>query len=136
MTADVTRQKHETNALRERLERKIDADPNCGLVKMLHSGSVARGTALRDGHDLDTAVYVKAVEAPSTSDHQLVPWLADRLCEANTNMGCDQFVENKHSVTVTFKGSGLDVDVVPVLCSGAREHSTNRPCDPPAVAAL
>jgi tRNA nucleotidyltransferase (CCA-adding enzyme) len=112
------RHRDQVNALRARLERKIDADPNYGLVKMLHSGSVAKGTALSDVHDLDTAVYVKAVEAPSTSDRQLVPWLADRLYEASTNMGRDQFVENEHSVTVKFKGSGLDVDVVPVLYEG------------------
>lgn len=107
----------QVTALRERLERKIDVDPSYGLVKMLHAGSVAKGTALRNVHDLDTAVYVKAGEAP-TSDSQLVRWLADRLYEANTNMSRDQFVENEHCVTVSFKGSGLDVDVVPVLYEG------------------
>jgi hypothetical protein len=108
----------QVNALRERLDRKIDADPDYGVVKMLHSGSVAKGTALRDVHDLDTAVYVEAAEAPTANDWQLVPWLADRLYEANTNMSRDQFVENEHSVTVKFKGTGLDVDVVPVLYEG------------------
>lgn len=114
-----TAKKHrdQVTALRERLERKIDADPAYGLVKMLHAGSVAKGTALRNVHDLDTAVYVKAGDAPS-SDSQLVPWLADRLYEANTNMSRDQFVENEHCVTVGFKGTGLDVDVVPVLYEG------------------
>lgn len=112
-------QKHrdQVNALRERLERKIDADPNYGVVKMLHSGSVIKGTALSDVHDLDTAVYVESAKAP-TADRRLVPWLAERLYEANTNMGRDQFVENEHSVTVKFKGTGLDVDVVPVLYEG------------------
>jgi Second Messenger Oligonucleotide or Dinucleotide Synthetase domain len=113
-------QKHrdQVNALRGRLDRKIDADPDYGLVKMLHSGSVAKGTALRDVHDLDTAVYVVEAEAPTGNDRRLVPWLADRLYEANTNMKRDQFVENEHSVTVKFRGTGLDVDVVPVLYEG------------------
>ncbi len=81
-------QKHrdQVNALRGRLDRKIDADPEYGLVKMLHCGSVAKGTALRDVHDLDTAVYVVEAEAPTGNDRRLVPWLADRLYEANTNM--------------------------------------------------
>ena len=39
--------------------------------------------------------------------------LADLLYEANTNMSRDQFVEEQHCVRVNFKGSGLDVDVVP-----------------------
>ena len=60
-----TAKKHrdQVKMLRERLERKIAADRNYGLVKMLHAGSVAKGTALRNVHDLDTAVYVKAAEA-------------------------------------------------------------------------
>lgn len=111
----------QVNGLRDRLQRKIDADPDYGLVKMLHAGSVAKGTALRNIHDLDTAVYVKVAAAPDGSDGQLVHWLADRLYEANTNMARDQFVENQHCVTVSFKGSGLDVDVVPVLYEGGED---------------
>jgi len=121
--AVATARKHrdQVKALRERLERKIDADPDYGLVKMLHAGSVAKGTALRSVHDLDTAVYVKAAQAPTTSDSRLIPWLADRLYEANTNMSRDQFVENEHCVTVSFRGTGLDVDVVPVLYEGGED---------------
>ena len=105
----------QVNGLRDRLKKKIDDDPSYGVVKMLHAGSVAKGTALQDVHDLDAAVYVKTIEAPNGGDAQLVPWLADRLFEANTNMSREQFVENPHCVTVSYKGSGLDVDVVPVL---------------------
>lgn len=119
--AAAKKHRDQVKTLRERLERKIDADPGYGLVKMLHAGSVAKGTALRNVHDLDTAVYVKASEAPTASDSQLVPWLAERLYEANTNMSRDQFVENEHCVTVSFKGTGLDVDVVPVLYEGGAD---------------
>ena len=108
----------QVKALRDRLEKKIDADPNYGLVKMLHAGSVAKGTALQGVNDLDTAVYVKTAAAPTSSDALLVPWLADRLYEANTNMNRDQFIAEQHCVRVNFKGSGLDVDVVPVLYEG------------------
>src|SRR5207248_3002179 len=45
-------------------------------------------------------------------------WLADRLREANPNMVADQFTPQDHCVTVNFRGSGLDVDVVPVLYEG------------------
>ena len=118
-----TAKKHrdQVKALRERLEKKIAADPDYGLVKMLHAGSVAKGTALRNVNDLDTAVYVKVADAPSAGDNELVSWLADRLYEANTNMNRDQFVAREHCVTVSFKGSGLDVDVVPVLYEGEEE---------------
>ena len=107
----------QVNRLRKRLQNRIDEDPNYALVKMLHAGSVAKGTALRTVNDLDVAVYVKKDAAPS-DDAQLVPWLADRLFEANPNMERGQFEENPHCVTVNFRGSGLDVDVVPVLYEG------------------
>ena len=115
-----TAQQHrdQVNRLRDRLQAKIAEDPNYGLVKMLHAGSVAKGTALKTVDDLDAAVYVTASAAPD-DDPNLVPWLADRLFEAALpNMTRDQFVENTHCVTVNFKGSGLDVDVVPVLYEG------------------
>lgn len=114
-------QKHrdQVNALRDRLKTKIDDDPDFALVKMLHAGSVAKGTGLRNVNDLDVAIYVRRSDAPS--DDELVPWLADRLFEANPNMERDQFVENDHTVTLSFRGTGLDVDAVPVLYDGAED---------------
>lgn len=112
-----TKYRGQVQALRDRLTAKIKEDPTFDLVKMLHSGSVAKGTALRNVNDLDGAVYVKAGAAPS-NDAELIPWLAARLRQANPNMNADQFDPQDHCVTVKFRGSGLDVDVVPVLYEG------------------
>jgi len=112
-----TAHRQQVNALRDRLTRKIEEDPAFDLVKMLHAGSVAKGTALRTVNDLDVAVYVKAGSAP-TGDAALQPWLAARLAEANPNMDPSQFTPQHHCVTVSFRGTGLDVDVVPVLYEG------------------
>ena len=73
---------------------------------MLHAGSVAKGTALSGVHNPDTAVYVKTGAAPTGNDSQLVPWLADRLYEANTNMSRDQFLENEHWSRSASRGRG------------------------------
>ena len=115
--ADAVKHRSQVNGLRDRLASKIVADPGYGLVKSLHAGSVAKSTALKNVNDLDLAVYVKVAEAPS-DDAELVPWLADRLYEATTNMDRDQFEEQTHCVTVHYRGSGLAVDVVPVLYEG------------------
>ncbi len=105
----------QVNRLRARLEKHIEANPGFALVKMLHSGSVAKGTALRTINDLDVAVYVEKEKAPMP-DRELVPWLAARLREAYPDFKPDQFDESQpHCVTIRFIGSGLDVDVVPVL---------------------
>lgn len=114
---DAQKHRDQVNALRERLDAKIAEDDDFGLVKMLHAGSVAKGTALRSVSDLDVAVYVEAAKAPAI-DPDLVPWLAERLREANPNLNADQFEEQTHCVTVNFRGSGLNVDVVPVLYEG------------------
>ena len=110
----VRKYRNQVNALRDRLASKIKANPDFALVKMLHSGSVAKGTALSSINDLDVAVYVRSTKAPSQSS-DLLDWLIDRLREANPNMNPDQFTPGTHCVAVSFRGSGLDVDVVPVL---------------------
>jgi tRNA nucleotidyltransferase (CCA-adding enzyme) len=105
----------QVNTLRERLERHIDENPGFALVKMLHAGSVAKGTALRTVNDLDVAVYVRKDDAP-TDEAELVLWTAERLREAYGNLiNPDHIQPGIHCVTITFTGSGLSVDVVPVL---------------------
>jgi hypothetical protein len=131
--ADADKHRAQVRALRDRLERKIAEDPSFDLIKMLHAGSVAKGTALRTVNDLDVAVYVTAGSAPK-ADTELQPWLAERLAEANPNMSADQFTAQDHCVTVSYSGSGLDVDVVPVLYEGdpndcgylVRKHTGDR----------
>ena len=114
----VRKYRKQVNSLRERLEAHIKENDGFALVKMLHAGSVAKGTALRTINDLDVAVYVKKEEAP-VEEKELVPWIAERLQDANPNMKSDQFdVSSPNCVKVCFKGSGLDVDVVPVLYEG------------------
>ena len=49
----------QVNNLRERLEAYIKDHPDFELVKMLNSGSVAKGTALSLINDMDVAVYVR-----------------------------------------------------------------------------
>lgn len=63
--SEVDDQRAQVNRLRDRIEAKIAATPGHGLVKSLHAGSVAKGTALRNVNDRDLAVYVRAEQAPA-----------------------------------------------------------------------
>lgn len=117
---DVKEHREQVGRLRDRLESYIQAHPHFDLVKMLNSGSVAKGTALKTINDIDVAVYVKSNKAPAES--QLIAWLTERLREAYGDlMSADQFVPQHHCVQVKFRGSGLDVDVVPVLYEGGAD---------------
>jgi len=105
--------------LRERLDTYLADHPNFDLVKMLLSGSLAKGTALRTLNDIDVAMYVKGERAPSPSSLQeLLNYLAERLRKAFPNISSDQVQPQTYSVTISFKGTGLDVDVVPILYFG------------------
>jgi tRNA nucleotidyltransferase (CCA-adding enzyme) len=110
--------------LRDRLEGYVDEHPDFTLKKMLISGSLAKGTALRSLNDIDVATYISGADAP----HQvtaLLEYLAERLRKAFPNFQPDQIKPQTYSVTVSFRGSGLDVDVVPILYSGDPEWFGN-----------
>lgn len=114
---EVSEYRAQVGRLRDKLERHIAEHPDYGLVKMRHSGSVAKGTALSKVNDMDVAVYMKAGDAP-TVESQLLSWLENRLREAYPNHPADRIRAQTHCVTISFSGSGLDVDVVPVLYEG------------------
>jgi tRNA nucleotidyltransferase (CCA-adding enzyme) len=109
--------------MRERLEKHIAAHPDYSLVKMLNSGSVAKGTALSTIGDMDLAVYVERADAPDGTE-ELVYWLRDRLKEAYSQLQDDQFEPQQHCVTLRFRDPKLvDVDVVPVLYEGEANNT-------------
>jgi len=103
--------------LREKLDTYIDDHPDFTLRKMMLSGSLAKGTALRSLNDIDVACYISGADAPQ-SVSELLTYLAERLRKAFPNFAPDQVQPQTYSVTVSFRGSGLDVDVVPILYDG------------------
>ena len=103
--------------LREKLNGYLDEHPDFTLKKMMLSGSLAKGTALRSLNDIDVACYISGADAPSDIA-ALLEYLAKRLRKAFSNFSPDQVQPQTYSVTVSFRGSGLDIDVVPILYDG------------------
>ncbi|WP_375305672.1 CBASS oligonucleotide cyclase [Bradyrhizobium sp. A11] len=110
--------------LRERLETYLAEHPDFSLRKMLLSGSLAKGTALRTLNDIDVACYISGANAPKDVS-ALIEYLAERLRKAFPNFSPDQVKPQTYSVTVSFKGTGLDVDVVPILYDGDKDWYGN-----------
>jgi hypothetical protein len=106
--------------LREKLEAYLGQHPDFTLKKMLLSGSLAKGTSLRSLNDIDVACYISGADAPEDVA-KLLEYLAERLRKAFPNFKPDQIKPQTFSVTVSFRGSGLDVDVVPILYVGDLE---------------
>ncbi|NTW53454.1 MAG: nucleotidyltransferase [Chlorobaculum sp.] len=106
--------REQAKRLREKVQAYISEHPDFTLRKMLLSGSLAKGTALRSLNDIDIACYISGADAPQDIP-KLLDYLAERLRKAFPNFSPEQVKPQTYSVTVSFKGSGLDVDIVPVL---------------------
>lgn len=117
---DVKSYREQAERLREKVEKYLTEHPEVSLKKSLISGSLAKGTALKDFDDIDLAVYVAEGEAPSDVN-ALIPWLAERIRKAFPNFKPEQVIENTFTVTVIYAISGLKVDVVPIFYSGDPE---------------
>lgn len=100
--------------LREKLEGYLSEHEDFSLKKILLSGSLAKGTSLRTLNDIDMACYISGADAPKDIN-DLLEYLAERLRKAYPNFSPEQVKPQTYSVTVSFRGSGLDVDVVPIL---------------------
>lgn len=111
-TATVYRK--QAGRLREKLQAYLSEHPDFSLRKMLLSGSLSKGTALRSLNDIDVAVYVSGSDVPKDIS-ELLDYIAERLRKAFPNFSPDQVQPQTYCVTVSFKGTGLDVDVVPIL---------------------
>lgn len=117
--AEVETHRAQVQRLRDHLQRVIDEHEHYRLIKTLHSGSVAKGTALKSVSDMDLAAYLDASQVPKGSEPKLIAELATILRTAyGGTKAPEDFQEQAHSVKIHFHGSGLDVDVTPVVYAG------------------
>lgn len=103
--------------VREKLENYLSEHPDFSLRKIILSGSLAKGTSLKSLNDIDMACYVSGPDVPREIG-ELLDYIAERLRSAFPNFSPDQVQPKTYCVTVSFKGTGLDVDVVPILYDG------------------
>ncbi|MCR1785481.1 nucleotidyltransferase [Nocardioides carbamazepini] len=104
--------------LRTRLQSYIADHPDYDLVKMRASGSVAKHTAIRSSSDTDIAAYVRAsaVGGVMANEADLLAWLRERCIEVyGATKDASDFEISQHAVAITMHGSGLKIDVAPVL---------------------
>jgi hypothetical protein len=124
-TDEAAQRRAQMNHLRSRLEGYIDMHPNYDLVKLRAAGSTAKHTAIRrrrsEGSDADVAAYVRSarVGGVDADERGLLEWLRDRCIEVyGETKQAEDFVISDHAVGITLRGSGLKIDVAPVLCDG------------------
>ncbi|MFF3990591.1 CBASS oligonucleotide cyclase [Streptomyces sp. NPDC001797] len=118
---EATERRRQVNHLRERLEGHIAAHPDFDLVKLRASGSTAKFTAIQrrgGGSDADVAAYLRTAD-PGVDEASLLEWLRDRCIQVyGDTKVADDFKISDHAVGITLRGSGLKIDVAPVLYTG------------------
>ena len=122
---EAKKRREQVNYLRERLEEHIAAHPDYDLVKLRSSGSTAKHTAIKrrksEGSDADVAAYVRAssVGGLHVNEANLLTWLKERCMEVyGKTKVAEDFQISDHAVGITLRGTGLKIDVAPVLHEG------------------
>lgn len=116
--------REQAERLTDRLTNYLSEHPDFSLRRLMLSGSLAKGTSLKSLSDIDVACYISGSDVPSDIK-KLLEYLAERLRKAFPNFKPEQVKANTYSVTVSFIGSGLDVDIVPILYTGNRDWYGN-----------
>lgn len=97
----------------------INAHRNLRVSRVLQTGSWRKGTALRprDGHalDIDLAFFLALPEEAANNVEGLHETLLNFLVAAYPTKRREDFKPGHKTVGLVFKGSGLKVDLVPVV---------------------
>lgn len=100
-----------TKSVRDRTKIKI--------TKVVKAGSFAKFTILRktasDPVDVDVVFYISGRSVDKETRQSLIDTIYDLLIDLYPTKKVDDFEIQKKAATVTFAGSGLAVDIVPVI---------------------
>ena len=106
--------------LRKRFRDKIQIK----ITKVVKSGSFAKYTILRktsvDPVDVDVVFYISGREADQETLDSLNDTIYELLIELYPNKSVEDFEIQRKAATVTFVGTGLSVDIVPVIEDAGR----------------
>lgn len=116
--------------LREQLTERIAADGQFHLEKIFRAGSTAKHTDLarteKGAFDIDLGVYYRAQGRTEDQLSKLLPYTQARLCEIYPPGKLQQdFHVGKNAVNVTFRTSGLKIDVVPIIRDGSLKRKNS-----------
>lgn len=114
---DAAKYRTQVNNLRDDLDRYISQNPDFELEKILLSGSLAKGTALKTLRDVDVALYIKGGNAPQEIA-KLLPWIVAKLKDTYPQIPAGNIYVDGPCVVIKFKGTGVDIEIVPVFSTG------------------
>lgn len=109
----------QVDRLVEHLQARIKEHTEFRITRVVKAGSFAKYTILRktseDPLDVDVVFYLGDENVDQETYESLSNQIYEFLIAAYPNKAVDDFTIQKKAATVVFKGSGLSVDVVPVI---------------------
>lgn len=126
LPADKRKEYHaQVDRLVESLRRNIRDKTKITVTKVVKAGSFAKFTILRrtanDPVDVDVVFYVSGNGLDAKTLDELNTLIYDLLIGQYPTKSVEDFQIQRKAATITFVGSGLSVDIVPVIEDKARE---------------
>ena len=105
--------------LKDKVTVAIDNIEGIKLLKAKRAGSWKKGTALAprgdSALDIDMVFFIEKEKGYKFDAETIRTELVEILCTAYPNKSSDDFINGKKTVGVVFKGTGLEVDIVPFI---------------------
>ena len=106
------------------LTKRVHEQSEIKITKVVKAGSFAKYTILRktseDPVDVDVVFYISGRSVDKESLASLTELIYDAMIKLYPNKSVENFEIQPKAATVTFIGSGLSVDIVPVIEDPAR----------------
>lgn len=120
LPADKRKEYHaQVDRLIEELSKSIRGKTEIKITRVVKAGSFAKFTILRrtsvDPVDVDVVFYISGRNVDQETLASLTDTIYDLLIKVYPNKGVKDFEIQRKAATVTFVGSGISVDVVPVI---------------------
>ncbi|MFW6853301.1 CBASS oligonucleotide cyclase [Burkholderia gladioli] len=101
------------------LSKRLKDQSDIKITKVVKAGSFAKYTILRktseDPVDVDVVFYISGRSVDKETLASLSQLIYDALIKLYPNKAVEDFEIQRKAATVTFVGSGLSVDIVPVI---------------------
>ena len=107
------------DSLKNNVLKAVKDMENTKVTKVKRAGSWKKGTALAPTGDypldIDMVFYLDLEEDTAFDAEELRKEIIDVLCEAYPNKDRSDFTDGQKTIGVVFRGSGLEVDIVPFI---------------------
>lgn len=120
LPADKRKEYHEqVDRLIDELRKSVRDRTEIRITKVVKAGSFAKFTILRktsvDPVDVDVVFYISGKDATQETLDTLNDTIHELLINIYPNKSVEDFEIQRKAATVTFVGTGLSVDIVPVI---------------------